>query len=108
MKASLDFYTQVVGFYYDHGVRDVAWLSAPGLLLTLAQGEPRVDPGNYFGFAVESVDALEERYQWLYTRRHRLSGPPDPSGSGGHFFLYDPDDYPIIFSWTRLDYPERV
>jgi catechol 2,3-dioxygenase-like lactoylglutathione lyase family enzyme len=103
MKTSIDFYVRI-GFFYDHGLPELAWLTAPELLLTLAPGEPRVDPGNYFGFTEISPVELEKRYQWLYERRMRLSNPPDTSGGAGHFFLYDPDDYPIMFSVSRLDY----
>jgi len=104
MKVSIDFYVKQLGFFYDHGVLDVAWLTCPGLLLTLSPGEPRVDPGNYFGLALDSAAELEAQYQRLYEKRQRLSGPPDTSGGAGHFYLYDPDDYPIIFSWTRMEY----
>jgi catechol 2,3-dioxygenase-like lactoylglutathione lyase family enzyme len=104
LKTSIDFYVGLLGFFYDHGLREVAWLSAPNIQLTLALGEPHVDPGNYFGFTVESGEALEAKYQQLYTQRARLSGPPDTSSGGGHFYLYDPDDYPIIFSVSKLDY----
>jgi catechol 2,3-dioxygenase-like lactoylglutathione lyase family enzyme len=104
MKTSIDFYVGVLGLFYDHGVLEVAWLTAPGMLLTLAHGEPRVDPGNYFGFAVDNAADLEARYQWLYERRQRLSGPPDTSSGSGHFYVYDPDDYPVIFSCTKLEY----
>lgn len=103
MKTSIDFYVRI-GFFYDHGVHELAWLTAPELLLTLAPGEPRVDPGNYFGFTEASAEELEARYQWLYERRMRLSNPPDTSSGAGHFYLYDPDDYPIIFSVSKLEY----
>jgi catechol 2,3-dioxygenase-like lactoylglutathione lyase family enzyme len=104
MKPSIDFYVRVLGFFYDHGLPELAWLTAPSLLLTLAPGEPRVDPGNYFGFTEASAEELEARYQWLYERRVRLSGPPDTGSGGGHFYVYDPDDYPIIFSVSKLEY----
>jgi catechol 2,3-dioxygenase-like lactoylglutathione lyase family enzyme len=104
MKTAIDFYVAMLGFFYDHGVKEVAWLTRPGMILTLSPGDPRVDPSNYFGLALDSAAELEARYQALYERRQRLSTPPEVSGSAGHFFLYDPDDYPIIFSWTKLDY----
>jgi len=104
MKVSIDFYVRVLGFFYDHGVRELAWLTAPGMLLTLAPGEPRVDSGHYFGFTVADGAELEARYQWLYEHRQRLSGPPDVSSGSGHFYVYDPDDYPVIFSVAQLEY----
>ena len=104
MKTSIDFYVRMLGFFYDHGVLELAWLTAPHVLLTLAPGEPRADSGNYFGFTQESSAALEERYLWLYERRQRLSNPPDTSSGGGYFYIYDPDDYPVIFSVSKLDY----
>jgi catechol 2,3-dioxygenase-like lactoylglutathione lyase family enzyme len=107
MKVSIDFYVRLLGFFYDHGVPDTAWLTRPGMLLTLALGEPRIDHGNYFGLALACADELEQRYQWLYERRQRLSAPPTTSNRDGHFYLYDPDDYPVIFSWTKLEYPDR-
>lgn len=108
MKASIDFYVTVCGFFYDHGLRDVAWLTAPNLLLTLAPGEPSGDRGNYFGFALSSADALQVRYDELYQRRQRLSGPPELERGRAYFYLYDPDDYAIVFSWTQLEYPEKM
>ncbi len=41
MKRSIDFYVTVLGFFYDHGVREIAWLTREGLLLTLSPGNAR-------------------------------------------------------------------
>ncbi len=103
MKASIDFYTRMLGFYYDHGVRAVAWLTREGTLLTLSADEVQVDRGNYFGIAMNSAEELDALYKWLYERRQRLSGPPGTTQNFAHFFIYDPDDYPVIFSWQRMD-----
>jgi catechol 2,3-dioxygenase-like lactoylglutathione lyase family enzyme len=108
MKASIDFYVGQLGLFYDHGLRDVAWLTAPNFLLTLTPGTPQSDGTSYCGFALDSAAALEARYAQLHAGRQRLSGPPDVTGGNAYFFLYDPDDYPIIFSWTSLDYPEKA
>jgi catechol 2,3-dioxygenase-like lactoylglutathione lyase family enzyme len=104
MKAAIDFYTRMLGFHYDHGVREVAWLTRTDTLLTLSPGEVAPDRGSYFGIAMPTAEELDALYKWLYERRQRLSGPPDTSGSYAQFFLYDPDGYPVIFSWQRLDY----
>lgn len=107
MKRSIDWYVTTLGLFYDHGVRDTAWLSGPGILLTLSPGSPAPDPQSYFGFALASEDELAQKYEALHRRMERLSGPADPAGGRPFFFVYDPDDYPIIFSYTELDYPEK-
>lgn len=108
MKQSIDFYTTVLGFFYDHGIKEMAWLKCEGFLLTLAPGlaqnaEPQPGQG-YFGWAVESQDELERCYQELYQQRQSLSNPPDETVGRSYFFLYDPDGHAIIFSYTKLDY----
>lgn len=105
MKASIDFYTGVLGFFYDHGTREAAWLKRECLMLTLAPGQPQPGKSLYLGFFLDSEAALGEAYEALFRRRQRLSGPPDPAGGQGYFFLYDPDGYAICFSYSKLDYP---
>ena len=109
MKRSIDFYTTVLGFYYDHGIKEMAWLKRDGFLLTLAPGlAPANDPPTgqgYFGWALESQDELERCYQELYQERQTLSNPPDESVGRSYFFLYDPDGHAIIFSNSAMDFP---
>ncbi len=107
MKRSIDWYVTTLGFFYDHGVRDTAWLTAPGVLLTLSPGSPEPDPQSYFGFALGSPEELDSVYQRLHSRFERLSSPADVHTGRPFFFTYDPDDYPIIFSYSKLDYPEK-
>lgn len=104
MKRSIDFYVTVLGFFYDHGVPEIAWLTRAGLLLTLSPGAPTGALSSYFGWSVASADELQQHYDELYQRRQRLSAPPDIPGGRMYFFLYDPDDYPICFSVDPLDY----
>jgi catechol 2,3-dioxygenase-like lactoylglutathione lyase family enzyme len=105
MKASIDFYTTVLGFFYDHGTREAAWLRRGELMLTLAPGEPLPSTTQYMGFLLDSETALSAGYDALFLRRQRLSGPPDCPGGRSHFFLYDPDGYSVCFSYAKLDYP---
>jgi len=103
MKRAIDFYVTVLGFYYDHGVKDMAWLTHGPVLLTISPGEPVLDLGSYFGWVAESVEELEQWYEQLHRRYVRLSAPPDPAGGRYYFFTYDPDDYPIAFSYQELE-----
>ena len=108
IKRSIDFYTTVLGFFYDHGIKEMAWLQRDGFLLTLAPGldasaEPQPRQG-YFGWALDSPAELERCYQELYQQRQTLSNPPDETVGRSYFFLYDPDGHAIIFSYTALDY----
>jgi hypothetical protein len=108
MKQSIDWYVSRLGFFYDHGTLETAWLVAPGILLTLSPGTPTPDPQAYFGFALGSLEALEAAYAKLHGRMERLSSPADASAGRPFFFLFDPDDYPVIFSYSRLDYPQKL
>jgi catechol 2,3-dioxygenase-like lactoylglutathione lyase family enzyme len=108
MKRSIDFYTTLLGFYYDHGVREMAWLTRQQMLLTLSPGEPSPVETQYQGFLLGTPAELESWYGYLRQRGARLSGPPDPAGGRSFFFLYDPDDYPLAFSTVALDYPQRL
>jgi len=101
MKRAIDFYVTVLGFYYEEGVRDMAWLTQGGLLLTISPGEPVIDLGSYFGWTVDSLEELEQLYDRLYKRHVRLSAPPDALGGRYYFFAYDPDDYPLAFSYQE-------
>jgi len=103
MKASIDFYVTVLGYYYDHGTTEMAWLRKPGLLLTLSPGETVLDLGSYLGWTVEDADELSKIYAELERRRLRLSAPPDQENNQHYFFLYDPDDYPIAFSVQQFE-----
>jgi catechol 2,3-dioxygenase-like lactoylglutathione lyase family enzyme len=105
MKFSIDFYVTVLGFFYDHGVRDVAWLTRGQVLLTLSPGKPSAESSSYFGWSLTSIEELEQQYAALRQQHQRLSAPPDPAGGRLYFFLYDPDDYPVCFSVDPLDYP---
>jgi catechol 2,3-dioxygenase-like lactoylglutathione lyase family enzyme len=118
MKRSIDFYVTVLGFFYDHGIREMAWLSRDDLLLTLSPAEAReseeaADTSSvgfnpecgYFGWRLESAEALEQAYGEFHNRRLSLSSPPDPAQGRPWFFLYDPDGYPISFSLVALEYP---
>lgn len=104
MKRSIDFYTTVLGFYYDHGIREMAWLTRDGLLLTLSPGEPDPRRGQYFGWGLSSTEELTQHYDSLHARHLRVSAPPEADGSRLYFFLYDPDDYPICFSYQPMEY----
>jgi catechol 2,3-dioxygenase-like lactoylglutathione lyase family enzyme len=103
MKLSIDYYTTVLGFRYDHGVPGMAWLELNGMVLTLTPGEPQPQPGQYFGWRVDSLDALEELYRKLRVKRTRLSAAPDAAPGRSYFFAYDPDGYPLCFSCLPLD-----
>lgn len=99
MKRSIDFYVTVLGFYYEEGVKEMAWLTQDNLLLTISPGEPQIDLGSYFGWTVDSLAELDALYDKLYKRHIRLSAPPDAPGGRYYFFAYDPDDYPLAFSY---------
>lgn len=99
MKRAIDFYVTVLGFHYREGVRDMAWLDHSGMLLTISPGEPALDLGSYFGWAVDTMEELDTFYDKLHRRHQRLSGPPSLADSRPYFFIYDPDDYPIAFSY---------
>ena len=111
MKQSIDFYTTALGFFYDHGIKEMAWLKRDGMLLTLAPGlDTNVErkPGQgYFGWALDSQAELERCYQELYQERQTLSNPPDETVGRSYFFLYDPDGHAIIFSYTKWDYQDE-
>jgi len=107
MKTSIDFYTTVLGFVYDHGVREMAWLVRGELLLTLSPGLPAQGTAAYFGWTVGSAEDLDRLYERLHARGHRLSEPPDPQAGQHWFFLYDPDSHPICFSVDLLENPLR-
>lgn len=104
MKSSIDFYTTVLGFFYDHGIRERAWLTQEGLLLTLSLGEVTHEAGFYFGWSLSSLDELTQKFAALAARHLPLSGPPDVASGRLYFFLYDPDSYPICFSFQPMDY----
>jgi catechol 2,3-dioxygenase-like lactoylglutathione lyase family enzyme len=106
MKRSIDFYTKTLGFFYDHGVRDAAWLTHKHLLLTISPGEPVQTVSAYFGWCLVEFAELDAYYARLHRSGCRLSAPPDEHASRTYFFLYDPDDYPIVFSQQRFEYPE--
>jgi catechol 2,3-dioxygenase-like lactoylglutathione lyase family enzyme len=103
MKASIDFYTTVLGFYYDHGVPELAWLVKDHLLLTIAPGAPPTHPQNYFGWSLATAQELEDTYAALRRRFQRVSAPPDLHAGRNYFFLWDPDDYPIAFTVADLE-----
>lgn len=103
MKRSIDFYVTVLGFYYDHGAPEMAWLTHERLLLTLSPGEPVLDLGSYIGWAVSSLEELQQLYARLSKRRVRISAPPDAAEQRYYFFAYDPDDYPIALSWQTFE-----
>ncbi|MCB1185614.1 VOC family protein [bacterium] len=105
MKTSIDFYTTVLGFFYDHGISEIAWLTRCNLMLTLGQGEPPKDPQLYFGWAVESMAELEELYEHFYRKRQRLSAAPSTEEARYYFFIYDPDGYPIVISFEQMEHP---
>ena len=104
MKASIDFYTTVLGFYYDHGVPEMAWLTKEHLQLTLSPGEPPSHTLNYFGWSLHSFEELESSYEALRRRFQRVSAPPEQETGRLYFFLFDPDDYPIAFSVSDLEH----
>ena len=105
MKASIDFYTTVLGFFYDHGVPEIAWLTRCNLLLTIAKGEVPQNPQHYFGWTVASLDELTELYAHFYGKRQRLSAAPSAEENRYYFFIYDPDGYPIVISYERMEHP---
>ena len=105
MKASIDFYTSVLGFFYDHGIPEIAWLTRCNLLLTIGKGTVPQDPQHYFGWAVDSMEELTELYDYFRGRRQRLSAAPDAAENRFYFFIYDPDNYPIVISWERMELP---
>lgn len=105
MKQSIDFYVTVLGFHYDHGVKEMAWLTRCNLLLTLSIGSPPPEPQNYFGWAVEDLPALEELYEHFHRRHQRLSAPPSAEDVRPYFFIYDPDGYPIVISFEQMEHP---
>jgi catechol 2,3-dioxygenase-like lactoylglutathione lyase family enzyme len=98
VKRSIDFYTTVLGFHFEHGTGESAWLTNGNLILTLSPGEIAVDLGSYFGWVVGDAAELEQLYEQLFRGHQRLSWPPDASVGRAFFFLYDPDDYPIALS----------
>ncbi len=104
MQASINFYTTVLGFYYDHGVPEMAWLVKEHLQLTISPGAPPKRPLNYFGWSLPTYEALEESYRALHNRFQRLSAPPDKDAGRSYFFLFDPDDYPIAFSVADMEH----
>jgi catechol 2,3-dioxygenase-like lactoylglutathione lyase family enzyme len=104
MKRSIDFYTTQLGFFYDHGRDNLAWLTRPELLLLLSPGTPSRELNYYFGWSVGGAQQLAELYAQLARRRLFLSEPPDSAG-GHYFFLYDPDFFPLLFIVETLDYP---
>ena len=105
MKRSIDFYVTQLGFFYDHGVDNMAWLSRPDILLTLSPGTPQTELNSYWGWSVQSVEQLHELYE-RFARRQLVSAAPDPAADRLYFFLYDPDNYPLVFSVDRLEHPE--
>lgn len=118
MKRSIDFYVTVLGFFYDHGIREMAWLSRGGLLLTLSPEGTQTDSESsapaqvgyspecgYIGWRISSTEELEEAYRDFHQRGLALSSPPDPTDGRPWFFLYDPDGHPISFSCVAMDYP---
>ena len=98
MKASIDFYTTVLGFYYVEGVPEMGWLTYEGMLLTLSPGDPPAELTTYFGWSVCDFAALEHHYEELHKRFQRLGPPPAKDEGREYFFLYDPDDYPVAFT----------
>ena len=105
MKTSIDFYTTVLGFHYDHGQAEIAWLTRCNLLLTIGLGKPPQEPQHYFGWVVDSMQELEELYEHFYQLRQRLSAPPSSEDGRFHFFIYDPDGYPVVISHERMEQP---
>ena len=105
MKTSIDFYTTVLGFFYDHGIAEIAWLTRCNLMLTLGKGTVPHDPQHYFGWAVDSLEELTELYEHFERKRQRLSAPPSAAENRFYFFIYDPDGYPIVISYERMEHP---
>lgn len=105
MKRSIDFYTTQLGFFFDHGLDNLAWLVRPEVLLTLSPGTPQIELNSYWGWSVDSSEELIGLYDELKQRTLLLSAPPDPATGRLYFFLYDPDNYPLIFSVEQLSYP---
>jgi catechol 2,3-dioxygenase-like lactoylglutathione lyase family enzyme len=105
MKRSIDFYVTQLGFFYDHGVDNMAWLSRDNLLLTLSPGTPQTELNSYWGWSVPSAAQLDELFERFARRGLLLSAAPDAPGGRMYFFLYDPDNYPLVFSLDTLEHP---
>lgn len=106
MKRSIDFYTTQLGFFYDHGLDNIAWLTRADIQLTLSPGTPQTELNSYWGWGVDDLAQLQELYD-RFSRSGLLVGPaPDSTARRLYFFLYDPDNYPLIFSVDQLEHPK--
>jgi catechol 2,3-dioxygenase-like lactoylglutathione lyase family enzyme len=105
MKRSVDFYTTQLGFFYDHGTDNLACLTRAEVQLTLSPGTPETQLNSYWGWSVESTEQLSELYARFTRRGLLLSDRPDADTGRMYFFLYDPDNYQLLFSVDRLEYP---
>ena len=103
MKASIDFYTTMLGFYYVEGVPEMAWLTYGEILLTLSPGEPPAELTTYYGWSVKNFAELEDHYERLNQKFARLGPAPSREDGREYFFLYDPDDYPMAFTVDPLN-----
>jgi catechol 2,3-dioxygenase-like lactoylglutathione lyase family enzyme len=103
MKRSVDFYVNELGFFYDHGLPNMAWLMRPEMLLLLSPGTPVRHPNSYWGWTVSGPEPLVELHARFQQRQLIVSDAPQAEGADGHFFLYDPDGYPLLFSVDKLD-----
>jgi catechol 2,3-dioxygenase-like lactoylglutathione lyase family enzyme len=106
MKRSIDFYVRELGFFYDHGQDNLAWLLRDGLQLTLSPGTPQRELNSYWGWRLERPEELTDLYERLSQRGLLLGPPPDAAAGRTYFFLYDPDNYPLVFSLDTLEHPE--
>jgi hypothetical protein len=105
MKRSIDFYVTQLGFFYDHGMDNMAWLTRDEVLLTLSPGTPQVELNSYWGWSLQNIERLLALYEHFKDNALLLSAQPDEAAGRHYFFLYDPDNYPLVFSVDRLDYP---
>jgi hypothetical protein len=83
----------------------MAWLTRAELQLTLSPGTPQPELNSYWGWSVADTQQLGELYDRFTHRGLLLSPPPEAAAGRQYFFLYDPDNYPLIFSVDHLDHP---
>ena len=105
MKRSIDFYVRELSFFYDHGADNLAWLTRAELQLTLSPGTPQKELNSYWGWIVGTAEQLSELYDRFVRSGLLVSPAPDPAGGRLYFFLYDPDNYPLVFSADQPEYP---